>query len=631
MRKIYPKLSRIRGWLLMLFFLLSFYAQAQDRPANSPPLLPFQTNANDNTDDQLASQFFQNKDFAKAAEIYERLYEAKPTNSNYFYYFYSLIEIHDFDKAEKLIKKAKKAEPDALKYQVDLGYLYFREGDSDKSKKQYDEALKKLPANQQQIFELANAFLTRNENEYAIKTYLKGKQLLNNTYNFSFELAAIYERMGDFVNMLQEYFNLLQSNKSYLQTVEDRLQTSLSNDIDGSRNETFRKYVLEKAQKDPENSWYSELLWWYSVQEKDFGMALIQAKSLDRRLREDGGRVYQLAGLSLSNEDYATAIDAYKYLVAKGKDFPYYYTSRSDLLKTRFLQAVSQNDPGKKEMVELEKEFETEIKMIGENSNSAPLVKNLAHLDAFYLGKTEQAVDLLTSLTEKNILDQKTQAECKLELADILLFTGDVWEATLFYQQVYKDFKNDEIGEMAKFKNAKLSYYIGEFKWAQAQLDILKASTSHLIANDAMALSLLISENFDPDSTTIALAYYSRADLLEYRNENELAVKTLDSIASAFSYHPIFNRMLMKKARIRIRQGLYSDADTLLAQLVSKYPDDVLADEALMARAKLNDTIIKNSALAMACYEELLTKYPGSIYSIEARKRYRNLRGDKGF
>ena len=459
--------------LLLFIIFFSSIVIGQDRPAGNPPVLPFQINANDNTDDQLANQFFQNKEYGKAAEIYDRLYEKKPTSNNYFYYLFCLIEIREYSKAEKLIKSARKADKDALKYTVDLGYLYFREGDPDKSKKSYEEALKKLPGNQQQVFDLANAFLTRNENDYAIRTYLKGRQLLNNSYPFSFELASIYERIGDFMSMLGEYFILLESNKSYLQTIEDRLQNTLSNDVDGSRNEMFRKYLLEKAQKEPDKSWYSEMLWWYSVQEKDFGMALIQAKSLDRRMKEDGNRVFQLAQLCTSNEDYASAIDAYKYLITKGKEFPFYFSSRSELLKTRFLQAVSQHDPARKDLTELEKEFEIEINAIGENENSASLIKNLAHLDAFYLGKTELAIDLLTHLCETNFLDAKTQAECKLELADILLFTDDVWEATLLYQQVYKDFKNDAIGELAKFKNSKLSYYIGEFKWAQSQLDIL--------------------------------------------------------------------------------------------------------------------------------------------------------------
>ena len=194
-----------------------------------------------------------------------------------------------------------------------------------------------------------------------------------------------------------------------------------------------------------------------------------------------------------------------------------------------------------------------------------------------------------------------------------------------------KDFKNDPIGQTAKLKNAKLSYYISEFGWAEMQLDILKAATSKLIANDALALSLLISENYDADSGTVALGYYAHADLLEYRNLDDQAIMTLDSIFLAFQYHPILDEALYKKAEIRMKQGKYAEADSLLGTLVLDYPYEITADRALMSRGRLNEEELGNKETAMKYYELLVTNYPGSIYAVDARKRFRTLRGDKGF
>ena len=624
--------------LILLFFLFTLHFSlftlhsfSQDRPSGTQQLLPFQTTPNDNNDEQIAMQFFQNKEYEKAAEVFERIYTQKPAAYIYTYYLFSLIEIQEYGKAEKLVKTAQKSDPDALKYLVDLGYIAFRKGDPDKQKKLYEETLKKLPPNQQQIFDLANAFIIRNENDYAERVYLKGRQLLNNSYPFSFELALIYERTGEFKKVLDEYFNLLESNRTYLNTIEDRLQFDLSIDPDNSRNELFRKYLLEKSQKEPDKTYYAEMLWWYSIQQKDFELALIQAKALDRRLKENGNRVYQLAEMAVFNKEYASAIDGYKYLVAKGKEYPFYEYSRSALLNTRFAELVSHPDPALKDLILLEHEFETEIAEVQDRSQLVVLVRNLAHLEAFYLGKNEQAIEILTKIVDRQDLDPRQKSECKLELGDVYLFTGNEWEATLLYQQVYMDFKNEPVGENAKFKNAKLAYYFGEFKWAQTQLDILKAATSKLIANDAMALSLLISEHYDPDSNTVALGYYSRAELLEFRNRDEDALKTLDSIPIAFKDHSIFPHMYMIRAQIMMKEGKYQEADTLLGTISTSYADDVLSDQALMLRARLNEEEIKDKAKAMSSYDLLMNKYPGSIYVPEARKRFRSLRGDKAF
>jgi pentatricopeptide repeat protein len=613
------------------YSLFIVHCLAQDHPSLTPAPLPFQQNAGENNDEQLALQFFQTRDFEKAAEVYERVFEKKPTYYIYTYYLTCLVESKDFDKAEKLVKKMRKSDPDALKFTVDMGYIYFREGNPDKARKQYEDAIEKLEPNLQQIYDLANAFTIRGENDYAVRTYMRGRELLNYTNTFGFELASIYERTGNFKSMINEYFILLDFNKSYLPTIEDRLQSALADDPEGTRNEIFRKAVLEKAQKEPDKTYFSELLWWYSVQQKDFALALIQAKSLDRRLQEDGTRVFQLAQLSVSNQQYDAAIDAYKYLIAKGTGCPYYSSARMELLNTRVLKVISVPHPDQKQLAELEEELKNELRISGLNSRTQTVTRSLAHLDAFYLEKTNEAIDLLYQLLDLQDLNPQSKAECKLELADILLFSDDVWEATLLYEQVNKDFKNDVIGQTAKFRNAKLSYYIGEFGWADDQLDILKASTSKLIANDALALSLFISENYDEDSSTVALGYYSRADLLEYRNKYDQALQTLDSIYLAFKYHPIFDDVLLKKAQIKMKQGDYPAADTILATLVSEYPSDITADLALMTRAEICENHLNDKEKAMKFYEVLITQYPGSIYAVDARKRYRNLRGDKGF
>jgi len=611
----------------LIFLLIAAHAYSQD--VKPPVTLQFQQQAPQaGNEEQMALQFYQNHEFDKAAELFGRIYEKKPSIFNYQYLYFCLVEIKEYNQAERLVKKCMKAEQDAPKYLVDLGYISFREGHPDKSRKYYEEALKKLVANQQQVFDLANAFTTRGEFEYAIRTYQKGRQLLNNSYPFGFEMAGVYERMGEFDNAMEAYLDLLESNNTFMNTVQDRIQMILAYDVSNDKNERLRKILLGRAQREPDKTCFAELLWWYSIQQKDFDIALIQAKALDRRLKENGEKLSSLANLAVSNERFDIAIECYQYLVSKGPSGFFFEVSRRELANTRYLQIIAEPVPSKKQLELLEKEIHEMLKESEDDPSNIKLIRNLAHIKAFYLEKPKEATDLLTHVIQLPGISAAEQAKCKIELADILLFTDDVWEATLLYQQAYQDFKFDVMGQEAKFKNARLSFYIGEFKWAKAQADILKASTSKFISNDAIALSLLISENYDPDSNTIALGMYARADLLDYRNEEDRALVTLDSIPLTFREHPILQQVLYKKGEIKRKQGKYAGADSLFQLVAKEYPNEIMADDALMQAAALNEKQLNNRAKAMSLYQELLDQYPGSIFVADARKKFRTLRGD---
>ena len=581
------------------------------------------------TNEQLAAQYFQDGDFDKAADIYEQLLDKNP---NPFYYnnlIQSLINAKDFKKAERVVKRRIKLNPNDIRLSVDLGYIYASSGDTKKADKQYQETIESLSANQQQVYDLANAFILRMLNEYAIQTYIKGRKILNNPNLFTFEIAILYESSAKYQEMMDEYLNLLITDANYLNYIQTRLQAVINSDKESKKSDAIKAALLRKSQKNPENAIFANLLMWYSVQMKDFELALLQAKSIEKRFKDNGAKVFELAEICVSNKEYDISIEAYQYIINKGELNLFYLNSKIGLLNARYLKVSSAMVINSKDLNELEKEYVKVLKELGKDASTILLVKNLAHIYAFYSYKTNEAISLLNEAITITGADKKIIADCKLELADIHLFGGDIWEATLLYSQVEKAFKNEPIGFEAKYRNAKLSYYIGEFNWAKAQLDVLKAATSKLIANDAMELSLLINDNIDEDSLTTALSYYAHADLYAYRNQYELALQTLDSTRLVGLTHPIFDDVLFKKAEIRIKQGIYKDADSLLQRLLDFYPESLIADNALYILAQLNENQLNNKIRAMACYQDLLFKYPDSLYTVEARKKFRKLRGDQ--
>lgn len=583
--------------------------------------------AQQSTDEQLAQQFFQNKEFDKALDYYEKLYNKKSPQQFYTPYLNCLIETKDFKKAEKIVKKQIKQNPDSPQLYVDLGNVYTVGEEPDKARTAWDQAIKSIKIDDQ-AFAVANAFMATHQYNYAIATYLKGRKISQNNYPFSFELADVFKEKGDNISMINEYLDLLETQDSYIQTVQNALQTSFGNDAATKQNELLKTELLKRISKSPDNTIFSELLIWMEIQQKDWDGAFVQAKALDKRKKEEGNRVMGLAQLFAQNEAYDVAIKAYQYVISKGPEVYYYTKARIELLYVYYQKVVTKGNYTATDLTELEKNYNTTIKELGKSASTVPLLENLAHLQAFYLNKPKDAISLLEETIAIPQLSPQVQADCKLELADILLMTGDIWEASLRYSQVEKAFKYDEIGQEAKFRNARISYYTADFKWAQAQLDVLKGATAKLISNDAMDLSLLISDALADDTNEAPLAIYARADLLAFQNKDSLAKITLDTINTLFQNHALADEILFKKAQIDLKHANYAEAATYYEAILKNYGEDVLADDALFKLADLNENQFKNIDKAKELYQQLLEKYPGSLYVVEARKRFRKLRGD---
>lgn len=596
--------------LLFAFILLNWNAVAQS------------------TDEKLADQYFQNKEYDKAIVYYEKIYNKNPLLGIYDNYLMCLLQLKEYKQAEKIVKKQLKLTPSKVARNVDLGIVYQQAGDANKAIQTFESAIKNLTAEQSQVFELADAFVKIKEWDYAIETYKRGRKLLNGSYPFNMELAEVYQQKGDGVAMINEYLDVLQLGDAFLPSVQNALQTSIGNEANIEKNEIIKTQLLKRVQQNPDKQVYAEFLIWMYIQRKEFDGAFVQIKALDKRNKEDGARVMDLAKTCVSNEEYDVAIKAYKYVIEKGNQNYYHASAKMELLFATNKKIIAQNNYTQQEVIDLEKQYIETLTELGKNQTTVALIKSLANLQAFYLYKTNDAIALLEEAIQIPQLTQISQADCKLLLADILLMTGDIWEASLTYSQVEKAFKYDVIGQEAKFRNARVAFYTGDFKWSQAQLDVLKGSTSKLIANDAMALSILISDNVGWDSIEAPLLAFARADLLFFQNKDEKALVVLDSIDKKFPNHKLADEILYKRYQLSFKKKNYDTAATYLQKIMDNYSDDILGDDALFYLAELNETKLNNKTKAQELYQSVLLKYPGSLFTVEARKRYRKLRGD---
>lgn len=580
-------------------------------------------------DEQLAMQYYEQKDYEKAAVYFDKLYDKNP-DAYYTYYYRTLMALKDYGKAEKITKKQIRRNETAPYLYVSLGKVYRLQGDAKKEDEQYQKAIKELVPEQNAIFALAHAFEEEQLYDYAIEVYKKGRKAFADTYPFFYEIADLYKKKGDLKAMINEYLDAIEFRDSELYTAQGNLQNSLGYDdkTGGFNNPLLKQELQKRIQQHPDKIALSEFLIFIQTQQKDFEGAFVQSKALDKRQMGDGFRLMELAKLCISNEDYSTAEKCYDYVLSRGKNGMYHDAAFIESINTQYLKLTSQATPPPQDIEALMAKMDEAIKQYGVTNMTLPIIKKQALVKAYYQNKSQEAIALLQSTIDNYGFDSKTLADIKLDLGDMNLLTGNIWDASLLYSQVEKDFKYEPIGQEAKFRNAKLSYYAGDFKWAKAQADILKGATSKVIANDALDLSLVISDAIGIDTNEVPLSMFSSADLLILQHQYDRALARLDSINLIFSTHTLGDDIYYKKAEIFKKLGRYAEAAKMLQNIVEFFPDGIYGDDALFKQAELYERFLSDNEKAKTLYQELLTKYPGSIYVVDARKRYRALRGD---
>ena len=573
-------------------------------------------------DDQLAGQYFREQEFDKARDIYASLYQ-KTGQIHYFQqYTECLIQLKDFDQAEKELKTFSKKNPNHSKSIADLIYVYTLQGKNDKAEKRLNEVLKGLPANAPSIRGLSNAFQARGLYNMAIAILDKGNKLLEGEENFYLDLAYLNQSMLNYQEAFRYYFLELEAHPGQYNNIRNRLQTMLFYDVNNSISDEMRMALLKQTQKKPDNLEFAQLLVWFALQQEDYDIALAQCKSIDRKTHDQDAQINNLSGICLNNKQYDIAKQGYTYIMDKGTSNPFYGQALTGSIKTDYLKLKSSNNTDIKAYEKLTKRIDEAYNVINTNDLSR-LILIKADIMTYQLGKSEEAIAMLTQTIE-TVGSKQDKAELKLKLADIYLYKDEVWEATLLYSQVDKSLKEEPLGHEARFKNAQLRYFIGEYEWAESQLKVLKAATSKLIANDAMTLSLVIKDNLEIDTTGVELNKLARADYRIYQQREDEAIVLLDGII-ATGNEVSKPHALFRKGEIAEKRKEFEAAEQMYLQIVENYSQSYMADAALMHAALIEQNELKDKELAKQHYEKLIDEYPTSIYTAQAKKNYRKL------
>jgi len=578
-----------------------------------------------NNNQKTAYQYYVNGDYDKAIAIYEELNSRQLSINIYSTYFISLCNLDRFSEAEKLAKKFYTKYPNRLNYLADIIISQIKQKNEKKSDNYLKKLFKKISAKNSQAIQIANRFQSFSMYQIALDIYKKS-QAISGAIQYDLQIAQLYALLGQEELMIKQYFNFLLRNPNKKKVVFTSIQRFLNNN--GIKNENnyliVKKALLKTSKLHPDRADFNEMLIWFFMQNKQYKSALNHVVSLDRRSGNSLSSIYDIGEALLDLEKYPLSIQAFDYIISKGFKSNLYIDAHINKLYA-LTKSIKENS---EDIKSIDQKYSQIIDEVGVNRYSILLLSNHAHFKAFYLNDLTSAIDILDDVMIMSKIDKLDLAECKIQYADIMLLSGNIWDALLFYSQVEKDFKEHPIGHKAKFKRAKIAYYQGDFTWAQAQLDVLKSSTSKLIANDAMDLSLLITDNYALDTIDIPMMQFAKADLKAFQKKYDLALLTYDSILVNFQGHDLSDEIYYRKANIYLLNNNFDLYIKMLETIIDQFSYEILIDDALFDLATFYDGKLKNKEQAAKYYQELILNFQGSIFVAEARERFRILRGD---
>lgn len=567
----------------------------------------------------LADSYYKKGEFKKALIIYQNLLKEKPYSYNYIF---KVVDTHQqleqFDMAEDILvqKLAKRRNPTLI---VELGYNYQLRDSLDKAHILYKEAITYINEKPNYIYSIARKFEEHSLLDEAIKIYNKAKQLTPDK-NYNIQLARIYGDQGDVEKMFENYIEYIDYKPNYLNNIKRSVSDFISENKDNENNVFLRRQLLKKLQQNPSSYWYEMLSWLY-VQEKAYAKSFIQEKAIYKRNPESLDRILELAITALNDSDNDTAKDIFNYILKTTLD------PSTALTAHQFILKIDSKNGDKKSLDRIEEKYKELFQTFGLSELTLSLQLAYGEFLAFYHKDTDAATKFLRKSMKLNISDYQ-EATVKLLLADVLVLQEKFNEALIFYSQIQANLKNSTISQEARFKVAKTSYYKGDFDWAESQLKILKSSTSQLIANDALDLKLLISDNKYEDSTRTALKLYAKSDLYKFQNKTDKAISILDKILAEHKGESIIDQALYQQAKLYEKKKLFNKAEANYLLIIKDFREEILIDDALYHLAELYNTFLSKTEDAKANYERIIFEHEDSIYFIDARKKFRMLRGD---
>lgn len=575
---------------------------------------------------QLANEYYQQGDYDKARDLFDQLAQSRSNISRINTNYIELLRKQNDDKALKqYFHRILKWYPSNLAYQVDELVYYHQAEDERQKQKIIDHLRERYGQNRYQMRQLAHELAAERMYKTAVDFFVRARELSNNPYAYALDLARVYRLLNQKENMVDEYLNYATKSRQSSAYIKNIFQNMIKENEDLSY---LQNTLIRRMQKEPNETTYPDIMIWVELQRKNFYSAFLQSRALDKRKQNAGNETLRVGRIAMDNGSWDDAITIFEYLADAYGNTPRRTYYQKMLIEAKEGKVKNTYPIDKAAIRNLSKEYRELYERSPNTTATFEALKNLAHLHAFYLDEMDTAAIVLRRLIDEPRASSALVAEAKIDLGDIYLLKDKPWEATLLYSQVEKSHKESPMGYMAKLKNAKLHFYNGNFSLAKSHLDILKKATTREIANDAIDLSVLITDNTYLDSTDQVMQQYAAIDLMIFQNKYQKARQKLKQMLTRYPNHSIRDEVYWQLSQLAMKGGDFTQAEKYLQYIVEEFNYDILADDAAFNIAEIHDKYFNNEEKAKELYKQFLVDHPGSMYAAKARKRFRALRGD---
>lgn len=577
---------------------------------------------------QLANEYYQKEEFQKAKIVYQELAKDKryiaKINTNYLQVLFKTGEPKE---VEKYFNQVVKWFPENSIYQVDRIAYYFERKEEKNYERRINHLKEQFGKSRFQLSLIAHQLANKRMYAESVVFFLLARQASGTVSAYALEVARIYSLLNEKQKMVDEYLTYAKENKQNTVYIKQIFQNLLKNEEELSY---LQNALIQRMQKEPTERTYPDLMVWVELQRKNFYGAFLQARALDKREQNKGNQSLRVGRIAMDNESWEDAIIIFTYLVKTHHETPNLSYYRKILIEAKEGKITNTFPIDKVGIKNLLKEYRALYDELGSNNYTLEGLRNLAHLHAFYLGEIDTAAIVLRHLISSPRVNKTLASKSKLDLGDIYILRNNPWEATLLYSQVEKSHRDSPLAYEAKLKNARLHYFMGNFSLAKSHLDILKRATTREISNDAIDLTILITDNTFLDSTDVVMQTFASIELMVFQHQNQRAKQALQQLLAKKKGHSISDEVYWLLSKLAIQEGNFHEAIAYLEKIIFEFSFDILADDAAFKIAEITDKNLGDTDAAQDLYQKFITAFPGSMYTAEARKRFRLLRGDFG-